>query len=55
MPRVARQRNPRGIAGRAQTSKPPVMGAAARNQMREAAARRAYNISRRKSNGGQGG
>lgn len=54
MPRVARQRNPRGIAGRSQTSK-PVIGAAARNQMREAAARRVYNISRRKSNGGQGG
>lgn len=54
MPRVARSGNPRGIAGRAQASK-PVVGAAARQQMRESAARRVKNISRRKSNGGQGG
>lgn len=53
MPRV--NRNPRGIAGRAQTSRPPVGGAAARQQMRADAARRVKNISRRKSNGGQGG
>ena len=55
MPRVPRSGNPRGIAGRAQTSKPVVGGSAARQQMRESAARRVKNISRRKSNGGQGG